>query len=75
MPISVPSNVSDRETDKTTVEVCTGDIQSATAEIRRGKTEEGERNIEITRMCANAQPYGRPAKHRWRPLFNAAKFG
>ena len=29
----------------------------------------------ITRMWANAQRDGRPAKHRWRPLFNAAKFG
>jgi len=28
-----------------------------------------------TRMWANSQPDGRPAKHRWRPLFNAAKFG
>jgi len=28
-----------------------------------------------TRMWANAQRDGRPAKHRWRPLFNAAKFG
>ena len=28
-----------------------------------------------TRMRANAQPDGRPAKYRWRPLFNAAKFG
>jgi len=26
----------------------------------------------ITRMWANAQRDGRPAKHRWRPLFNAA---
>jgi len=26
-------------------------------------------------MWANAQPDGRPADHRWRPLFNAAKFG
>jgi len=26
-------------------------------------------------MWANAQPDGRPAEHRWRPLFNAAKFG
>ena len=25
--------------------------------------------------AANAQPDGRPAEHRWRPLFNAAKFG
>jgi len=28
-----------------------------------------------TRMLANAQRDGRPAEHRWRPLFNAAKFG
>ena len=28
----------------------------------------------VTRMWANAQPDGRPAEHRWRPLFNAAKF-
>jgi len=26
-------------------------------------------------MWANAQRDGCPAKHRWRPLFNAAKFG
>jgi len=25
-------------------------------------------------MWANAQADGRPAEHRWRPLFNAAKF-
>jgi len=28
-----------------------------------------------TRMWANAQRAGRPAEHRWRPLFNAAKIG
>jgi len=27
------------------------------------------------KMWANAQRDGRPAKYRWRPLFNAAKFG
>ena len=27
-----------------------------------------------TRMRANAQRDGCPAEHRWRPLFNAAKF-
>jgi len=32
-------------------------------------------NVYLTRMWANAQPDGRPAEHRWRPLFNAAKFG
>ena len=26
-------------------------------------------------MWANAQHDGHPAKYRWRPLFNAAKFG
>jgi len=29
----------------------------------------------ILEMCANAQGDGRPAEYRWRPLFNAAKFG
>jgi len=28
-----------------------------------------------TRMWANAQPDGHPAEHKWRPLFNAPKFG
>jgi len=28
-----------------------------------------------TRMWAIAQRDGRPVEHRWRPLFNAAKFG
>ena len=32
-------------------------------------------NNNNTRMWANAQCDGRPAEHRWRPLFNAAKFG
>ena len=33
--------------------------------------------IILTRMWANgiAQRDGRPAEHRWRPLFNAANFG
>jgi len=39
------------------------------AEIRRGKKE-----LEMW-TCGQAQPDGRPAEHRWRPLFNAAKFG
>jgi len=26
-------------------------------------------------MWANGQRDGRPAEYRWRPLFNAAKFG
>ena len=31
--------------------------------------------IPTTRMWANAQRDGRPAEYRWRPLFNATKFG
>ena len=31
--------------------------------------------VSQTRMWANAQRDGRPAEYRWRPLFNAAKFG
>jgi len=31
--------------------------------------------IGLTRMWANAQRDGRPDEYRWRPLFNAAKFG
>jgi len=33
------------------------------------------RKNNATRMWANAQPDGRTAEHRWRPLFNAAEFG
>ena len=29
----------------------------------------------VLEMWANAQRDGRPAEYRWRPLFNAAKFG
>jgi len=29
----------------------------------------------LLEMWANAQRDGRPAEYRWRPLFNAAKFG
>jgi len=32
-------------------------------------------NIKQLEMWANAQRDGRPAEYRWRPLFNAAKFG
>ena len=40
-----------------------------------GHKEEEEGEEERTRMWANAQRDGRPAEYRWRPLFNAAKFG
>jgi len=32
-------------------------------------------NVSQLEMWANAQRDGRPAEHRWRPLFDAAKFG
>jgi len=49
------------------------DIQSAAAEI--GKEKKKKEEEERTRMWTNAQPDGRPAEHRWCPLFNAAKYG
>ena len=53
------------------------DIQSPTAEIRPGKTEEEEERKKphgknMLEMWAKAQRDGRPAEYRWRPLFNAA---
>ena len=35
----------------------------------------GRKKQEQLEMWANAQRDGRPAEYRWRPLFNAAKFG
>jgi len=41
------------------------DIQTPTAEIRRGKKEEERRNRTKLEMWANAQRDGRPAYYRW----------
>jgi len=46
----------------------------------QGVIQQHEHELRVTRMnklemWANAQRDGRPAKYRWRPLFNAAKFG
>jgi len=38
-------------------------------------TKEHNQLYKPTRMWVNAQRDGRPAEHRWRLLFNAAKFG
>jgi len=38
-------------------------------------TTDRQKFIIKTRMWANAQRDGRPAKYRWRPVLNAAKFG
>jgi len=43
---------------------------------RHQRTKYGQPNkTQWTRMWTNAQRDGRPAEYRWRPLFNAAKFG
>jgi len=47
------------------------DIQSAKSVINARKKEEEEE----LKCGPNAQRYGRPAEYRWRPLFNATKFG
>jgi len=42
------------------------------------KQKEIELNAQIEKeleIWTNAQRDGRPAEYRWRPLFNAAKFG
>jgi len=47
---------------------------------KNNKNEIKENSTQITKqtkleMWANAQRDGRPVEYRWRPLFNAAKFG
>jgi len=44
------------------------------AKAKIGRTNITEKQIKLE-MWANAQRDGRPAEYRWRPLFNAAKFG
>jgi len=50
--------------EKNSTTIMSGTLNYNTPSIRK-----------FTRMWANAQRDGRPAEHRWRPLFNAAKFG
>jgi len=56
----------------------------ATPKLNRGllqlggqktKQQPTSQNMCKLEMWANAQRDGRPAKHRWRSLFNAVKFG
>jgi len=51
------------------------DSEEELREAFRVFDKDGNGFVMKTRMWANAQPHGRPAEHRWRPLFNAAKFG
>jgi len=39
------------------------------------ENEKKKKKKEKLQMWVNAQRDGRPAEYRWRPLFNAAKFG
>jgi len=43
--------------------------------MKKNKKEGQEQNKKQLEMWANAQRDGRPAEYRWRPLFNATKFG
>jgi len=58
----------DRWTDRQT------DTQTDTGDGRMYCSRRGETENQLE-MWANAQRDGRPAEHRWRHLFNAAKFG
>ena len=60
------------------VRVLTAILQKRNASINkrdRNARKQVYGNAYKLEMWANAQPDGRPAKYRWRPLFNAAKFG
>ena len=58
----------DGRTDRQTDGIAVANIALAMRALRRAVKRSS------TRMWANAQPDGRPAEHRWRPLSNAAKF-
>jgi len=52
---------------------CYSQLNLLRGTIKKEKNKEtNEKQLE---MWANAQRDGRPAEYRWRPLFNAAKFG
>ena len=46
-----------------------------TSNLRPLRLGEERKNKKELEMWANAQRDGPPAEYRWRPLFNAAKFG
>ena len=52
--------------------LCKQQYKSFIKVITQTRTQKDSKELE---MWANAQPDSRPAEHRWRPLFNAAKFG
>ena len=52
-------------------------LQASTGNLFQTLSMRVEKNVFVnhngTRMWANAQPDGRPAEHRWRPLFNTVQ--
>ena len=54
-------------------------IPRCVARFRENQPRDVEKSVDgkkkKTRMWADAQRDGFPAEYRWRPLFNAAKFG
>jgi len=67
MPCQSPNHLSMYSTRMDLPQSLNGETNGKVTQCLASKTR--------TRMWANAQPDGRPAEHRWRPLFNAAKFG
>ena len=65
------------ERDRTLSEFqgCTDDTDTYIGIQTRKQKNTKSCNMLRTRMWANAQRDGRPAEYRWRPMFNAAKFG
>ena len=47
----------------------------AVIKTNRKRTKSKPKSKPKLEMWANAQRDGRPAEHRWRPLFNATNFG
>jgi len=59
-----------------TILTCAQKLTSSQLNLPHGtKQKRIMKKLKTTRMWANAQRDGRPAKYSWRPLFNAAKFG
>jgi len=55
------------------------DIPHRVANFRENRPKDVENSVDgknkTPEMWTNAQRDGRPGEYRWRPLFNAAKFG
>jgi len=56
------------------MKICTSYVFVFRSDVRGIFIHDSKIQIDTT-MWANAHRDGRPAEYRWRPLFNAAKFG